>query len=153
MAGHDRSRGGPRGCAGRAAEVDRPDAQLVAHAEELPELFGLSAIHLHHLEGAVRDQPPGGSAFAHRDHRFVLNLIGMWEDEEETERHVGWVRSGWEAMQPHTTGDPYLNFLGDEGQDRVKAAYGREAYDRLVDVKTHYDPDNVFHLNQNIVPR
>lgn len=127
--------------------------QLVAHIAELPELFDLSAVHLHHLEGAVGEQPPGGSAFAHRDHRFVLNLIGMWHDDKDAERHVGWVRRSWEAMQPHTTGDPYLNFLGDEGHDRVQAAYGREAYSRLVDVKTRYDPDNVFHLNQNIIPR
>ncbi len=127
--------------------------QLVARAAELANLFHFSTVHLHHLEGAVGEQPPGGSAFAHRDHRFVLNLIGTWEDEEDAGAHIGWVRESWEAMQPHTTGDPYLNFLGDEGTDRVRAAYGSEAYDRLVDLKTRYDPDNVFRLNQNIIAR
>lgn len=127
--------------------------QLVVQTAELPALFHFSAVHLHHLEGAVGEQPRGGSAFAHRDHRFVLNLIGTWEDEGDAGPHIGWVRESWEAMQPHTSGDPYLNFLGDEGTDRVRAAYGSEAYDRLVDIKTSYDPDNVFHLNQNIIPR
>lgn len=127
--------------------------ELVARAAELAELFHFSAVHLHHLEGALSEQPPGGSAVVHRDQRFVLNLIGTWEDGEDADAHTRWVRESWEAMQTHTTGDPYLNFLGDEGTDRVRAAYGVEAYDRLVDLKKRYDPDNVFHLNQNIIPR
>jgi FAD/FMN-containing dehydrogenase len=127
--------------------------ELVSRAAELNGLFPLSAVHLHHLEGAVTDQPLGGSAFAHRDHRFVLNLIGTWADVDQTDVHTGWVRESWEAMRPHTTGDPYLNFLADEGSDRVRAAYGPEAFDRLVELKTRYDRGNVFSLNQNISPR
>ena len=83
----------------------------------------------------------------------MLNLIGTWQDESDEDSHTGWVRKSWEAMQPHTTGDPYLNFLGDEGSDGVRAAYGPEPFERLVDLKTRYDPDNVFRLNQNISPR
>lgn len=127
--------------------------ELVGRAAELAGLFPLSTVHLHHLEGAVTEDPPGGSAFAHRGHRFVLNLIGAWEDDADADVHRTWVRQSWEAMRPHTTGDPYLNFLADEGSDRVRAAYGPEAYDRLVELKTRYDPDNVFRLNQNISPR
>lgn len=127
--------------------------ELVDRAAELSGLFPLSAVHLHHLEGAVAEDPPGGSAFAHRGHRFVLNLIGAWDDDEHADVHRTWVRQSWEAMGPHTTGDLYVNFLADEGSDRVRAAYGREAYDRLVELKTRYDPDNVFRLNQNISPR
>lgn len=127
--------------------------ELVDRAAELAGLFPLSAVHLHHLDGAVTEEPPGGSAFARRDHRFVLNLIGTWQDESDEDAHTGWVRKSWEAMRPHTTGDPYLNFLGDEGSDGVRAAYGPETFERLVDLKTRYDPDNVFRLNQNISPR
>lgn len=127
--------------------------ELVNRAAELTGLFPLSAVHLHHLEGAVTDQPIGGSAFAHRDHRFVLNLIGTWADVEQTDAHTRWVRESWNAMRPHTSGDPYLNFLGDEGSDLVRAAYGPETFDRLVELKRRCDPDNVFRLNQNISPR
>ncbi len=126
--------------------------ELVEQAEFLPRLFPLSAVHLHHLEGAVRTEPHGGAAFGHRSHRFVLNLIAMWSDPVLDADHIGWARGTWEAMRHHTTGAPYLNFLGDEGRDRVRDAYGPEAYARLVQVKRRYDPDNVFRLNQNIDP-
>jgi hypothetical protein len=128
--------------------------ELVTRAAKLPGLFPLSTVHVHHLEGAVTEKPLGGSAFAHhRDHRFVLNLIGTWEDNEHADAHTGWVRESWEGMQPHTTGDPYVNFLGDEGSDHVRAAYGPETLDRLVELRARYHPDNVFRLNQNISPR
>lgn len=126
--------------------------ELVAQASGLHQLFPLSVIHLHHLEGAVRLKPEGGAAFGHRDHRFVLNLIGTCTEPGDDARHVGWVRGAFEAMQPHTTGTPYLNFLADEGPGRVRDAYGKQTYNRLVEVKRRYDPDNVFHINQNIDP-
>jgi FAD/FMN-containing dehydrogenase len=126
--------------------------ELVEQAAGLRDLFPLSVIHLHHLEGAVSQQPDGGAAFGHRNHRFVINLISTCADPDDDARHVSWVRVAWDAMQPHTTGAPYLNFLGDEGADQVRDAYGKQSYDRLVQVKRHYDPDNVFRINQNIDP-
>jgi FAD/FMN-containing dehydrogenase len=126
--------------------------ELAEQAAGLHDLFPLSVVHLHHLEGAVRHQPAGGAAFGHRDHRFVLNLISTCADPDDDARHVSWVRGAWDAMQKHSTGAPYLNFLGDEGPDRVRDAYGKQAYDRLVEVKRRYDPDNVFRINQNIDP-
>lgn len=126
--------------------------QLVDQAAGLRDLFPLSTVHLHHLEGALTREPQGGAAFGHRDHRFVLNLIGMWNEDEQDAAHVGWVRRAWDAMQPHTTGVPYLNFLGDEGPARVRAAYGPKSYERLVHLKRRFDPDNVFRINQNITP-
>jgi FAD/FMN-containing dehydrogenase len=126
--------------------------KLVTQAAGLRELFPLSVIHLHHLEGAVCQPPEGGAAFGHRDHRFVLNLIGMWAEPGGDARHVGWVRGAFDAMQQHTAGAPYLNFLGDEGTHRVRDAYGKQAYDRLVQLKRRYDPDNSFRINQNIDP-
>jgi FAD/FMN-containing dehydrogenase len=65
---------------------------------------------------------------------------------------VAWARGVAEAMRPHETGGVYVNYLNEEGQDRVKAAYGAERYARLQAVKAKYDPDNVFHGNQNIQP-
>jgi hypothetical protein len=125
---------------------------LVERAGRLADLFPLSAMHLHHLEGAVRRKPEGGSAFTHRDPRFVLNIIGTCLEPADFGTHIGWVRDTWSAVRPHSTGDPYLNFLGDEGQERVRAAYGEETYARLLTLKQAFDPDNVFHLNQNIAP-
>ena len=71
-----------------------------------------------------------------------------------TDEHVAWTRQTYEAMRPFLSGLRYVNYLGDDetGDDPIRAAYGPN-YDRLVEVKTAYDPDNVFHLNQNIRPR
>lgn len=125
---------------------------LVDCAGRLSELFPLSAVHLHHLEGAVRGQPAGGSVFSHRAPRFVLNLVGQWTGGDAAAAHVGWVRDSWDAMRPHGTGDPYLNFLGDEGRDSIRAAYGEDTFARLAALKKQYDPTNLFRLNQNIPP-
>ncbi|HEY7618569.1 MAG TPA: BBE domain-containing protein, partial [Solirubrobacteraceae bacterium] len=67
--------------------------------------------------------------------------------------HIAWARDTFAALEPFGTGRAYVNFLADEGQDRVRAAYGEEKYRRLVGLKRAYDPDNVFHLNQNVDPR
>jgi FAD/FMN-containing dehydrogenase len=112
----------------------------------------LSAIHLHHMEGAVGRVGPADTAFGHRDGRFVLNIVGMWPDPSESDGHVRWVRDCYDAMMAHATSGVYVNFLGEEGQDRVRAAYTSAQYDRLVRLKREYDPTNLFRLNQNIRP-
>ena len=76
----------------------------------------------------------------------------MWTEPAEADRHVAWARAFSEALRPHTNGRVYVNFLGDEGEDRVRAAYGPETYARLAKVKAAYDPENVFRMNQNIRP-
>ena len=76
----------------------------------------------------------------------------MWDDSADTEANVEWARAGWEALKPYLEDAVYSNNLGDEGSDRVRESYGRN-YDRLVQVKTRYDPNNLFRLNQNIEPR
>jgi FAD/FMN-containing dehydrogenase len=112
----------------------------------------LSAIHIHHLEGAVSRVDASATAFGHRDARFVLNLVGTWPDSSESERHIQWVRNTHAALKPHVTDGVYVNFMGDEGDDRVRAAYGPANYERLVALKRAYDPGNLFRLNQNIKP-
>src|SRR5918994_3414323 len=131
--------------------TDEANDVLVDVAAQIPDLHRFTTMHVHHLEGAVAQQPPGGSAFSHRDPRFVLNIVGAWMDDD-ADRHIGWVRDTWDRIRLHSTGDPYLNFLGDEGTDRVRAAYGDETFRRLVALKKTYDSENVFHLNQNIPP-
>jgi FAD/FMN-containing dehydrogenase len=112
----------------------------------------LSAIHIHHLEGAVSRVGASATAFGHRDARFVLNLVGTWPDSSESEQHIQWVRDTHAALRPHVTDGVYVNFMGEEGDDRVRAAYGPANYERLVALKRAYDPGNLFRLNQNIKP-
>jgi len=103
------------------------------------------------MGGAVGRVDASATAFAHRDAQHVLNINGVWTEPAEDEVHVEWTRDLFTAMEPFSTGGVYVNFLGNEGEDRVRAAYGAN-YDRLVEVKRRYDPDNVFNSNQNIVP-
>jgi FAD/FMN-containing dehydrogenase len=123
---------------------------LVEHASR--RRSPLSQVHLHHLGGAVARVPKGITAFAHRGAAFAMNIVGAWPEPAETEADTRWVREFADAMAPHTAAGVYVNFLGNEGEERVRAAYGDETYARLVEVKTRLDPNNVFHLNQNIRP-
>ena len=129
---------------------DRTVATLCEHATRMRSPF--SAIHIHHLEGAVKRFPDDGTAFAHRSARWVLNIVGLWPGPEGSDVHVGWVRELRQAIQPWATGAVYLNFLGEDGPDRVRAAYGAGKYARLAELKRAYDPDNFFRINQNIRP-
>ena len=112
----------------------------------------LTQVHVHQLGGAMSRVPEGETAFAHRSAPFLLNVIGMWEDPGESELHIAWARELWESMQPFSAGGAYVNFLGEEGGDRVRAAYDERTFERLAAVKQAYDPENFFRLNQNIRP-
>lgn len=112
----------------------------------------LSQVHLQHIEGAVRRVGEDEMAFSHRDASCVLNIVTKWKDPRESEKHIQWTRDFEVAMRPYSTGGVYVNFLGEEGEDRVKAAYGSAKYGRLVALKNKYDPTNFFRLNQNIKP-
>ena len=77
----------------------------------------------------------------------------VWtEDDPDAERHIAWARDFFDAIQPHAGRRVYLNFLGEEGGNRVRQAYGAPNYERLVELKRAYDPTNFFRLNQNIEP-
>jgi FAD/FMN-containing dehydrogenase len=132
--------------------TDPAVATLVEHATALRGLCPLSTVHLHHLGGAVARVEPAATAFAHRHHPFVANIIGAWTNPAARGAHVAWARTTWEALRPYATGAPYLNFLGDEGSNRVYAAYGADHYQRLVALKDRYDPDNLWRLNHTIPP-
>lgn len=112
-----------------------------------------SAILLFQVGGAVADLPEDHSPMGNRDARYVLNITASWEGAEEDERHIGWARDAWASMRGFSTGGTYVNFLTeDDGIDRIRDAYGAH-YDRLVEVKTRWDPANVFNANKNIAPR
>lgn len=88
----------------------------------------------------------------HRKANWVVHPLGLWENPADDDRGIAWARSLVYEMKPFATGAVYLNFVGDEGQNRVIAGFGRTNYDRLSQVKAAYDPTNTFHLNHNIKP-
>jgi FAD/FMN-containing dehydrogenase len=105
------------------------------------------------LGGALARVGADETAFSQRDAAHNVNINAVWtEDDPDGERHVAWAREFFSALQPQAGGQVYLNFLGDEGADRVRQAYGERQYERLVGLKRRYDPTNFFRLNQNIEP-
>lgn len=112
-----------------------------------------SVIGMLSLGGDIARRPVDSSPYPHRDAAWVLNIQSRWRDEAEDARHIAWARELFDAVSPFTTGGVYVNFIsGGEGAARVRAAYGDSIYERLAAVKASWDPDNVFHLNQNIEP-
>ncbi|HKK70182.1 MAG TPA: FAD-binding oxidoreductase [Candidatus Krumholzibacteria bacterium] len=111
-----------------------------------------STMHLYPIDGAVHDVSPEDTAFRYRDVTWSRVIVGVDPEPDEAERITRWAQDYWRALHPYSAGGGYVNFMMEEGQDRVAAAY-RENYERLVEVKTKYDPDNLFHVNQNIRPR
>jgi FAD/FMN-containing dehydrogenase len=110
-----------------------------------------SSFYFQHLGGAIGRQRIEAAAFGHRDAAFDFAILTVWQDRAEDAEHLAWARDFAAAMQPYATG-VYVNNLGVEGADRVRAAYAPATYERLVALKDAYDPDNVFRLNQNVMP-
>lgn len=124
-------------------------ATIIEHAPRMGS--PLSSFYLQHLGGEIDRADPASAAFGHRDGVFDFAILTVWRDPAETAEHVAWARAFFDAMQPHARG-VYVNNLGSEGTERVKAAYAPDTYARLVALKDAYDPRNVFRLNQNIAP-
>jgi FAD/FMN-containing dehydrogenase len=122
---------------------------LVEHASTLtsPKSYCI----VFQLGGALSRVGEDETSFAQREAAHNVNINAVWtEDDPDAERHIGWARDFFDAMQPHARERVYLNFLGDEGPERVREAYGVEKYEQLVELKRKYDPTNFFRLNQNI---
>jgi FAD/FMN-containing dehydrogenase len=122
---------------------------IVEFADKLPspqcEIFiGLIA-------GAANRISPDAMAYYHRDAKFVLNVHGRWDDIAQDESCIAWAREFFQASAPYASAGIYVNFMTEEEGDRVAAAYGSN-YSRLVQLKQRYDPENIFHFNQNIKP-
>jgi len=123
---------------------------LAEHANAIPRPFG--ELHIGHMGGAVARVPEDATPYSGRDAEHVLLFLSGWEDEADRDESVAWTRAIADATQPFAVG-VYVNFLENEGEERIRFSYGStEKYDRLVALKTKYDPDNLFRLNQNILP-
>jgi FAD/FMN-containing dehydrogenase len=109
-----------------------------------------SLILIQHVHGEASRVGPTETAFALREQSYVVSVLAAW-DGGEAARHVAWTRACWRALSPFASGGVYVNFLGNEGEERVRAAYGVN-YERLVALKNKYDPTNFFSRNQNIRP-
>jgi FAD/FMN-containing dehydrogenase len=111
----------------------------------------MAATQLRVLGGAMARVPADATAFAHRESRIMVNVVAVCERPEELAVHESWVKSVADALRQDDAG-AYAGFLGDEGEDRIRAAYPGATWDRLAAVKARYDPANLFRLNQNIPP-
>ena len=103
------------------------------------------------IAGAANRVSPDAMAYRHRDAKFVLNVHGRWDERTDDERCIAWAREFFQASAPYASEGAYVNFMTDEESGRVAAAYGAN-YDRLARIKKQYDPENLFHFNQNIKP-
>jgi hypothetical protein len=113
----------------------------------------MSAIVIEHNgDGAMNRVDESETSFGHRDWSYNLLIVSMWENPEDSDRNITWTRDLWTAMKPFTSERVYVNYLGDEGEDRVKSAYAASTYEKLVELKNQHDPGNLFRLNQNIKP-
>ncbi len=119
------------------------------HASRLPTMH--STMHLYPINGAVQQIGRSETSFTYRDVTWAEVIVGVDPDPANKDRIIAWTKEYWDALHPHSAGGAYVNFMMEEGQDRVRTTY-RENYPRLAIVKKKYDPTNFFRVNQNILP-
>jgi FAD/FMN-containing dehydrogenase len=130
--------------------IDRGVAEtIVSHLQASTAPMAVAQFRV--LGGAMARVPADATAFAHRDRRFMAAIGAVYEDAAETAEHEAWLNTYVAALHQGTSG-VYANFLGDEGEKRVREAYPGSTWDRLTAIKANYDPTNLFRLNQNIPP-
>ena len=122
---------------------------MIEYAGKLPS--PQCEIFIGHIAGAANRVPSEAMAYGHRDARFVLNVHGRWESKAEDRSCIEWARAFFKASAPYASAGAYVNFMTEDEGERVTAAYG-SSYNRLAQLKKRFDPENVFHLNQNIKP-
>lgn len=124
-------------------------ARLAEHGSKIPTM--LSTLHLYPVDGAAQRVGRNDTAYSFREASFAAVIVGVDPDPANTAKFTNWCKDSWEALHPYSAGGAYVNFMMDEGQERVQATY-RENYQRLAEIKRKYDPKNVFRVNQNIRP-
>jgi FAD/FMN-containing dehydrogenase len=128
------------------------DAAIGIHEKYAAALpTGHSTMHMYPVGGAAARVPTDATAFAYRSGGWIAVIVGVDPDPSNAPLISRWAQDYWEELHPVSAGGSYVNFLMDEGSDRVRASY-RGNYDRLRQVKRRYDPTNLFHVNQNIPP-
>jgi FAD/FMN-containing dehydrogenase len=123
---------------------------IVLHVAKMGSPF--SQLVVQPVGGAIRDVGEAEAAIGGRDAACIVHALSLWENPAEAEAHVAWARETMQAMEPFTVPGVSLNYTSDQTEDRVKASFGSEKYERLVALKDKYDPMNLFRLNQNIKP-
>ena len=123
---------------------------LVEHANRATS--PLSGVTIEYYGGVASRVGVSETAFAQRQAQYDVAILAQWVDPGESQRHIGWAHGLADSMRPFSSGAYFLNFLGEEGEDTVKAAFGPN-YDRLTAIKKKYDPKNFFCMNQNIKPQ
>jgi FAD/FMN-containing dehydrogenase len=129
--------------------TDEAIAAHVDHGSQVPVLQ--STVHIYPVNGACHRVAPDATAFAYREANFATVIAGMWPDAAQNEDNINWVRDYYETTAPLSEEGGYINFMSGDDQDRIRSNY-KGNYERLVEVKRKYDPDNMFRLNQNIKP-
>ena len=119
------------------------------HGSRLPTM--LSTMHMYPVDGAAARVKNNATAWAYRDAKWSSVIVGVDPDAAKKDTITTWARDYWTALHPYSAGGAYVNFMMDEGEDRVKATYGNN-FSRLQKVKKKYDPRNLFRVNQNIKP-
>jgi FAD/FMN-containing dehydrogenase len=128
------------------------DAAIAVHVRHGPKApTPSSTMHLYPINGACHEVASGATAFGHRDANFSMVIVAGWDDPRADEANIRWVRDYSAAITPHSQEGGYVNFVDADDGGRVPANYGAN-YRRLVEIKRKYDPDNIFHVNPNIVP-
>jgi len=128
---------------------DKAIALHLKYAAQLPTPH--STMHIYPINGAAHKVGQKDTAWNYRDANFSAVFVGVDPDPANNERLIQWTKDYWMALHPFSVGGAYLNFIMDEGNERVRASYG-DNYARLAQIKTAYDPQNLFHTNQNIKP-
>jgi FAD/FMN-containing dehydrogenase len=131
--------------------TDEALEEIIGYFANVPSPL-TSVVLEHNGDGALARMPEDATAFGHRCWRYNILITSMWDDSARTDENVEWTRALWRALGPVASGDVYVNYLGAEGEARVRAAYGPAKYERLVQLKKKYDPSNFLRLNQNIAP-
>jgi len=129
-----------------------PDEAIKEHLRfaEVPTM--LSTMHMYPIDGIVNDIGSDETAWNYRDVNWSMVIAGITDNPSNNEKITTWAQDYWEAIHPYSAGAAYVNFMMEEGDDRIKATYG-ENYERLRKVKAKYDPNNFFRVNQNIKPK
>jgi FAD/FMN-containing dehydrogenase len=128
------------------------DDAIARHLEQaLKAPPGLSQVHIYPIDGATHRIGKHDTAFSYRDANFALVIVGVDPDPAGKDEITKWCKDYFDALHPYSSGGAYVNFMMEEGQERVKASF-RDNYDRLASVKKTYDPGNFFKVNQNIRP-
>jgi FAD/FMN-containing dehydrogenase len=137
----------------KAGFVDELHDELIDALLERATGLGspISQVELLAMRGAIARVERDATAFPFRDAGWLINIPATWRDVADDEREIAWARGTYAAIKPHLSEGNYVNFMGDDADDTAEGAYGR-TLQRLQEIKAVYDPENVFRLNQNIVP-